>query len=602
MALPPVPVYTRPFDAFTPLASLGQSFQQGLAGGQNRSMNNQTMMLRDLAMEHERQDRAAPGEMARMTLAGLGMGGMGGPAMQGQPQPMQGGQAPTMRMPQGAAGGLKGQFMSTVKGAGLTNPFGLAAVAATGQRESGFDPRNATRTWSDPSESGQPGTSGGIMSWRGPRLQAMQQFAQQRGDRPDAPSVETQAMFFAQEDPTLIQRLNAAQSPEEAAQIMAQAWRFAGFNRPGGEAAARTDLTRQFAGMFGGQADAPAQGARPAQGQGQPQPPGEIIDMLQSQNPRVQQEGYARYQAWEQARAPRDPMTLSAGATVFDPNTNQPIFTAPRAEEATPSSVREYEFARSQGYQGTFAEFQQEQRSAGATNVDARQMGTIPPGYRARYDESGNIVQLEPIPGGPVARGDDEAAQKAEQRQRNIEMAGGTVVQDIGRGLEILSGSNWAAGPPAVVASRIPGTPAYQLNQFVQSVASNIGVDRLQAMREASPTGGALGQVPFQQQQRLEQLLGSLDITQPPQVLEANMKRISNLYMDLIHGTPDQVRTRGAQMGLSPDQIEAAAQRFDLPFDEMGRSRSGSGGGSGSQQGAPSIEDIDAELRRRGVL
>jgi hypothetical protein len=45
-----------------------------------------------------------------------------------------------------------------------------------------------------------------------------------------------------------------------------------------------------------------------------------------------------------------------------------------------------------------------------------------------------------------------------------------------------------------------------------------------------------LGQVPFQQQQRLEQLLGSLDITQPQPVLVDNMKRIQNIYLDIIHG------------------------------------------------------------------
>lgn len=320
MALPPVPVYTQPFDAFTPLASIGQSFGQGMQGGQQTRMNRQQMGLNDLVMQQRQNEMAAPGEIAGaylQTLGGLAGGGQRGPmdirsrAQMGGGQPVRpSGTAPMqrggMRMPPGTtgtSGDLKGQFMSTVKGAGLTNPFGLAAVAATGQRESGFDPRNATRTWSDPSESGQPGTSGGIMSWRGPRLQAMQQFAQQRGDRPDAPSVETQAMFFAQEDPQLIPRLNAAQSPEEAAQIMAQAWRFAGFDRPGGEAAERQNLTRQFAGMFGGQADAPASGARPAQSQGQQQPPNRIIRMMQSSNPSVQQRGIEEFQAWEQAQA-----------------------------------------------------------------------------------------------------------------------------------------------------------------------------------------------------------------------------------------------------------------------------------------------------------
>lgn len=156
---------------------------------------------------------------------------------------------------------IQTRFMSTAQQAGLNNPYGLAALAATGQRESAFSPNKVNATWSDPSERGQAGTSGGILSWRNERLANLQKFAQQRGEQ--QPSVETQALFFSQEDPTLIPRLNAAKSPQEAAQIMANAWRFAGYNRPGGEAAAREQLTAQYAERFKGQQ--PQQAAQPMQ-------------------------------------------------------------------------------------------------------------------------------------------------------------------------------------------------------------------------------------------------------------------------------------------------------------------------------------------------
>lgn len=160
---------------------------------------------------------------------------------------------------------IERRFIGTVKGAGLTNPIGLAAVAATGKAESSFQPRNVNRTWSDPSESGKPGQSGGIMSWRAERLQNLYSFAASRGE--EQPSVETQALFLAKEDPALIPRLNAARTPEEANSIMANAWRFAGFDQPGGENARRLGLTRQYAQRFAqqAQADAPAPGASPAE-------------------------------------------------------------------------------------------------------------------------------------------------------------------------------------------------------------------------------------------------------------------------------------------------------------------------------------------------
>lgn len=132
-------------------------------------------------------------------------------------------------------------FMDTVKGS-VKNPYALAAIAATGQRESQFSPGNVNRTWSDPSESGQPGTAGGIMSWRGPRYQALAAT----GDLSPA----GQAKFFLQENPQLIQALNNAGSVEEAQGLMNKAWAFAGHDRPGGETAARLAAAQGFLPTF----------------------------------------------------------------------------------------------------------------------------------------------------------------------------------------------------------------------------------------------------------------------------------------------------------------------------------------------------------------
>jgi len=46
-----------------------------------------------------------------------------------------------------------------------------------------------------------------------------------------------------------------------------------------------------------------------------------------------------------------------------------PVYTAPDKPEAAPTNVREYEYARGQGYKGTFEQFQLAQKKAGATNV-----------------------------------------------------------------------------------------------------------------------------------------------------------------------------------------------------------------------------------------
>ncbi|TCL70533.1 hypothetical protein [Rhizobium sp. BK251] len=144
-------------------------------------------------------------------------------------------------------------FMDTVK-TGVSNPYALAAIASTGRAESGFSPGNANRTWSDPSQSGQPGRAGGIMSWRGPRYEALAAT----GDL----SPQGQAKFFLQENPQLIAKLNSAKSVEEAQALMNNAWAFAGYDKPGGESARRLGYAKGFLPSF--QSGSPSASAAPA--------------------------------------------------------------------------------------------------------------------------------------------------------------------------------------------------------------------------------------------------------------------------------------------------------------------------------------------------
>lgn len=141
---------------------------------------------------------------------------------------------------------IQNQFINTVRQGGVTNPNALAAIAATGRAESGWDPSKVNAAWPDPSQSGQAGTAGGILSWRNERLANLRNFAASQGEDPSNISPATQAKFFLQEDPALVQRLNAAKSPQEAADIMAGAWKFAGYDQQGGEAARRRALAQNY--------------------------------------------------------------------------------------------------------------------------------------------------------------------------------------------------------------------------------------------------------------------------------------------------------------------------------------------------------------------
>lgn len=133
---------------------------------------------------------------------------------------------------------VRNVFMDTVKSGGLTNPYALAAVQATGDRETGWSPGRLTSSWDD---LGKP--SGGALSWRAERLDKMRQLTAGSGN-----PAEAQAQFFLNEDPKLIADLQNARSPEHANALMANAWRFKGYNQPSNaEYQARLALTRQYA-------------------------------------------------------------------------------------------------------------------------------------------------------------------------------------------------------------------------------------------------------------------------------------------------------------------------------------------------------------------
>ncbi|MDG4675661.1 hypothetical protein P9A16_31670 [Shinella sp. 838] len=151
--------------------------------------------------------------------------------------------------------------MDEVKKGGVTNPYALAAIAATGQAESEFSPQNVNRRWSDPSESGKGGTSGALMSWRNERLGNLEKYAAMAGEDAGGISPRTQAKFFLQEDPLLIEALNRTESVDDAMRFMNRAWKFAGYDQPSKEVARRMGFANSFLPQFQGGGDATAGGS-----------------------------------------------------------------------------------------------------------------------------------------------------------------------------------------------------------------------------------------------------------------------------------------------------------------------------------------------------
>lgn len=146
-----------------------------------------------------------------------------------------------------------------------------------------------------------------------------------------------------------------------------------------------------------------------------------------------------------------------------------------------------------------------------------------------KLNEKGAPISI-PIEGGTVDAKQKEDAIAAEKNS-NIKKNGATfVVDNIDRAIEQIDKSGWNTGPIGAVTQYVPGTSGYQLANTLTTIKANIGFDRLQEMREASPTGGALGQVSDFENKLLQSTFGSLEQAQSAEDIKYYLNRIRKLY------------------------------------------------------------------------
>ena len=137
-----------------------------------------------------------------------------------------------------------------------------------------------------------------------------------------------------------------------------------------------------------------------------------------------------------------------------------------------------------------------------------------------RYDAQGNIL----------AKGVGDVA--AQQQQGYRVNAMNNINQYIDTALAQVNKTTTGLGG---LLSVIPGTAAKDLKSTLTTIKANIGFEALQAMREASKTGGALGQVAVQELEALQATLGSLDQKQSTEQLITNLNSIKQHYQNAIN-------------------------------------------------------------------
>lgn len=220
--------------------------------------------------------------------------------------------------------------------------------------------------------------------------------------------------------------------------------------------------------------------------------------------------------------------------------------------------MREYEFAQSQGYKGTFQDYMTDMRKAGATNVTVggSKYGTIPPGYMLNEGQDG--VSMSPIPGGPAAQEIAAANNKVGEKNSNMATQSNVVISAANRAREAAGKRDFGSFGHSVAAA-MPWTDSAEVSRQVQVLKSQATIENLNAMRRQSETGGALGNVTEGEGRMLAAKAGALDPNSPNFMRDLDDYELTLLRV--IHGYDagtqifDQTRggTGGGDNTSSPD-------------------------------------------------
>lgn len=254
---------------------------------------------------------------------------------------------------------------------------------------------------------------------------------------------------------------------------------------------------------------------------------------------------------------------IEVNGQLVNPMTGEVIgdYRTPDAGPAPTDDMREYEFARSQGYKGSFQDFMVEMRRAGATTINNNlgdsgiDYGNPPPDMAWRRNPDGTVMTDER--GAPMAvvitgsstdrkqlgsltemaGGAIDAAENEQKRAESTSRAGQVVLQDVARVKTKIENAPWynpGAGFLGNALKDVAGTTAADVKALTTTIRANIGFDRLQQMREESPTGGALGQVAVQELQALQSVLGNIEQSQSESQLLENLDRLEKLYVEIM--------------------------------------------------------------------
>lgn len=125
-----------------------------------------------------------------------------------------------------------------------------------------------------------------------------------------------------------------------------------------------------------------------------------------------------------------------------------------------------------------------------------------------------------------------QLAQKASVAMQQLDQKQKLAVQDIDRALQVMATAKFPTTGIIGEALSFAYQPGKDLRGLLASIGAQMGFDELQGMRDASPTGGALGQVSDFENKQLQALRGNIQASQSAAQLKDNLQRLKEFIAE----------------------------------------------------------------------
>jgi hypothetical protein len=185
--------------------------------------------------------------------------------------------------------------------------------------------------------------------------------------------------------------------------------------------------------------------------------------------------------------------------------------------------------------------------------------------------ENGFITQeiydqaMGATPGGKVAAKEEQRKNAYDGIKAKVDLTSGAV------DTALKETGFFTTGMTGKMLSAIPGTSAFDLEGTVNTILANLGFSELQAMRNASPTGGALGQVAVRELEMLQSTIASLRMGQSKdkqlQSL-ATIKKHLDGWKSAIEKANSQPEKGGKWEAKTPDEVKALFKSGTISREE----------------------------------